>query len=295
MKIERKGLFNGHTGSVYSLLPLSETEFLSGSGDGYIVKWNITNDQEGILMGTVPSGVYKLQYFNDLVIAGSGAGEVFLINIQEPSVIQRNRIHEQHVFDVLAIGNHIYTAGGDGRVCCLNEKFEIENTISLGSFKVRKLLLHPDGKHLIAGCGDGTIKILSSSTLQVTETIDAHQHGFSVNTLCFTPDKKYLLTASRDAHLNVFDVPNHLQQVNSIAAHNYAIYDMAFAADGHNLATVSRDKKVKIWSPELTVLARIDQEHFAAHKNSVNTLAWLNNERLLTAGDDRSIMLWQIN
>ena len=124
----------------------------------------------------------------------------------------------------------------------------------------------------------------------------AHAEGFSVNTVCLSADEGYLYTASRDAHINVFDAKNNFKLLESIPAHNYAIYEMQPSPNKKYIATASRDKTVKIWDAQtMKVLARIDKEKNAGHVNSVNTLLWMSDNVLLSAGDDRSIIAWQIN
>jgi WD40 repeat protein len=70
---------------------------------------------------------------------------------------------------------------------------------------------------------------------------------------------------------------------------------MQYSPNKKYIATASRDKTVKIWDAEnLKVLARIDKEKNEGHVNSVNTLQWMSDEVLLTAGDDRSIIAWKV-
>jgi WD repeat-containing protein 61 len=80
----------------------------------------------------------------------------------------------------------------------------------------------------------------------------------------------------------------------SIPAHNYAIYAISFSPDKKYFATSSRDKTVKIWDAEtFEVLVRLDKEKFQGHLNSVNKVLWMENNILLSCGDDRSILAWE--
>ena len=152
-----------------------------------------------------------------------------------------------------------------------------------------------DENNCFVGCGDGTVVVINISALTIDEKFGAHNDGFSVNTVCLSAKENYLYTAARDARINVFDIKNNFKLLESIPAHNYAIYEMQYSPNKKYIATASRDKTVKIWDAEnLKVLARIDKEKNEGHVNSVNTLQWMSDEVLLTAGDDRSIIAWKV-
>ncbi|MBS1764527.1 MAG: hypothetical protein JSS90_06135 [Bacteroidetes bacterium] len=294
MQIERIGHFTGHKNAVYCIITTGNDSFLSGSGDHYVVKWNVKNDKEGILLSTMPAGVYCFLHSDKMLYAGCGNGEVHTISLENNSDTLKAPVHKHYVFDIVQHQQQIYSAGGDGSVVKMNLKLEVETSVHLGNFKIRSMVMNTKYNQLVAGCGDGSIKLMHSDTLQLQRSIQAHRENFSVNTLCISPDNKYLITGSRDAMLEVFDIADDFRKVESIAAHNYAIYKMAFNPSGKILATASRDRKIKLWSADLKFIARID-DALDGHKYSVNTLCWLSDSVLLTAGDDKSIMAWKIS
>ena len=63
-------------------------------------------------------------------------------------------------------------------------------------------------------------------------------------------------------------------------------------------ASASRDKSIKIWDPRNFKLLKVidaSKKGMNAHINSVNKLLWLSyNNYLVSASDDRSIMVWEI-
>ena len=81
-------------------------------------------------------------------------------------------------------------------------------------------------------------------------------------------------------------VTGHLMTINSLAIH----------PDGDFLATAGRDKTVKIWGTKDLLLHKVvEAVRDRGHVNSVNTLAWLDDSTLITAGDDRRILEWQFS
>lgn len=85
--------------------------------------------------------------------------------------------------------------------------------------------------------------------------------------------------------------------IKSIPAHEWAIYDIAYSPNSKLFATASRDKTIKIWdSKTFELLKVINKEKDRGHLNSVNKLIWSTyNNYLISAGDDRAIIIWEIN
>jgi WD40 repeat protein len=57
------------------------------------------------------------------------------------------------------------------------------------------------------------------------------------------------------------------------------------------------DKSIKVWDAEaLRLLKVIDRSRHAGHGTSVNKVLWSNyRDQLLSASDDRTISVWNIN
>lgn len=299
MQVTKIAHFKGHQGSVYALQKLNEIEFLSGSGDHHLVRWNINKEKEGTLLATLPSGIYSLLLLNETnLIVGTGNGEIHLIDMLSKKQVLVVKLHQQTVFNLSFVEskNYILTSGGDGLLNILNASgLELLKSFHVGNFKVRFSLSNKEETLAYIGCGDGTVVVLDLNTLSVIHKFAAHGEGFSVNTLAFSVDENLLYSASRDARINVFDIKNNYHLLESIPAHNYAIYGMMYSPSKKILATISRDKTAKLWpEEEWKVLARLEKEKLDGHTHSVNTMTWMNDNIFLTAGDDRSIIAWQI-
>ncbi|MBK5286066.1 MAG: WD40 repeat domain-containing protein, partial [Bacteroidia bacterium] len=152
-----------------------------------------------------------------------------------------------------------------------------------------------DESLLAFACGDGTIALYDSKSLKEFQRINAH--ALSANCVMFHPDGKQLLSGGRDAYLRVWDVSENFQMTNEIPAHNYAIYKIAFNSNGNIFATASRDKTIKLWNTnDASIIIRLDKDNFNGHLNSVNNVMWMpENNYLISASDDRSIIVWKVS
>jgi len=299
---EKAFSYTGHTGAIYALEESPQAGvFFSGSGDHLIVSWNVNNRDEGTVVSSLPGIVYSLKYYPDkkLLFAGQSLGNIHLISFESKKEIRSLAYHTDAVFDLLLLEKQglLVSAGGDGLIQFIAlDDFRLIKTIDLGKQKIRCLAEDPSGKNLIAGSQDGKITVVSLDDLSVVQRLQAHQQGFSVNSALFIRQGTLLVTGSRDACLNVFDVKNNFALLQSIPAHYYAIYHLIQLEGTTHFASASRDKSIKIWDSEsLSVLLKIDSA-LAGHINSVNRLLYLpSNGLLLSAGDDRAINEWIIS
>ena len=122
-------------------------------------------------------------------------------------------------------------------------------------------------------------------------------HKLSVFTVQYSPDQRYLISGSRDAHLKIWDTKKDYELQESIVAHMFAIKPFGFLALIANIfVTCSMDKSIKVWDAETFQLLKvIDKARHAGHGTSINKVLWTNfNNLLLSASDDRSISTWDI-
>ncbi|MBL4654881.1 MAG: hypothetical protein JKY33_03550 [Bacteroidia bacterium] len=190
----------------------------------------------------------------------------------------------------------VLAADGSYSVWTVNE-FDLVIHQQLSKFKLRSIDFCEQRNEAAIGCGDGTIRIIDIDSFEEKGMHKGHKEEFSVNTVKYHPNGTFLLSGSRDAHLNIWDMDNGYKLVNQIPAHNYAIYSIVFSPDGKHFATSSMDKTVKIWDAnKMELLLRISPGVQDGHTNSINKLMWTNyNNYLLSTGDDRTIRVWEIS
>ncbi len=290
--------FTGHKDAVYTLAPdLSNDHFLSGAGDGMIVRWSLNGETDGELIARVPNSVYSMILIQEKkqVIVGHNYDGIHVIDIPQKKEIASLKFTDAAIFDIKLYKQDFVVACGDGTISVVNAdpigiKKQIKNSIK----SARALAINRDSNQLAVAYSDMYIRIFDLTSFSVIKEINAHKN--SVFTLCFSPDGKWLLSGGRDARLNTWNVTSDYTLENSIAAHLYAINHICYSPDGKYFATCSMDKTVKIWlAEENTLLKVIDRVRHGGHLTSVNRLLWSGyNNWLISGSDDRTISTWEI-
>lgn len=294
MIIEKKKELSGHIAAVYALCESQGPYIYSGGADKHIVRWNLENPEDAAIIAKIPNSIYAIVEFTEhqLLFIGTSAGQIHVIDLNKKEEIKILKNHNGKVYDLLLHDNRLYSAGEDGCITITNiPELQTVQVLKAASSKIRSMDIK---HHLLAfACGDGYLRQLNLIDLQPLKEIKAHEKA--ANVVKFHPYKNELISGGWDAHLKIWN--EELALLKSIPAHNYAIYSIVFSPDHLYMATGSRDKSVKLWKTESIELPRtIDFEKLKGHQFSVNKLIWHKGVNLLvSAGDDKKIMIWEIN
>ena len=144
----------------------------------------------------------------------------------------------------------------------------------------------PDGRFLVSGSSDKTVKVWSIEDKKEIATFIGHTQ--MVNAVEFAPNGELIASASSDATVRLWSLPRQ-QEVDTIQAHKYGINDVTFSPDGKLLATASRDYTVKLWSVEtLELIAELDRQ-----QNLMQSIEFSPDGKQLATGSDSS-GLWNV-
>ncbi len=280
-------ILTGHRQSVYALAKLNDEQFISAGGDGYIVEWKPFENENGVAQATVPEPVYSLAYINNSILAGSQSG--FLYQIQG-SEVRKIVAHTAGIFRIVAFNGAIITLGGDGKMMVWNSNLELLKTEHVSTKSLRSFVEFPGG--FAVGCSDAFVHLFNSEFKKM-EVLEIHDS--SVFALEYLPQKKWLISAGRDAKFQLYQIFSG-EFGQEIAAHLLHVHDLELSPYNKYLCSASMDKTIKIWDAEnLQLLKVLDHAKYGVHKSSVNALLWLNSNTFISASDDRSIGVWQMD
>jgi len=291
--------YSGHKGAVYALSPaLDAGHFLSGSGDGSVVRWKLGN-ADGLTVAHIGRAIFALHLDRkeQCLIIGDEDGGLHLVDLVRRQELQLERAHVKGIFAIIALpDDRLAVAGGDGALSIWKQdranghRLSLQRKIPLTVDKLRGLALNAEGDLLAVACGDGTVRILETTDLNERFTINSHSEG--ANCVAWHPSKPVLLSGGKDGHLRLWRSDAEFQQLLAIPAHSGSVYAVAFSLDGSQCATASRDKTAKLWDANsFDAIRRLDRAA-GGHGYSVNALLWMGPQTLLTASDDKRIVEW---
>jgi WD40 repeat protein len=298
LNVNQKYIIKGHAGAIYCMDYDYLTETLySGSGDRFIASWNINTGEQNKLAININDIIYSLGILpqHQLLACGTAKGQVHVFDLNSKTEIKHINTGDKPIFitkqNKVADTFFISTANGDLFIYSLPD-FKHLFTLKISDAKPRKFD-EINSEEIIISLGNQNAAIINYRKGTINKIMDTLHDTCNVIRMHHT--LPWFVSGGKDALLNFFS-KNNFELIQSIAAHNYAIYDILYDSKERWLFTASRDKTVKIWdAKERNLLYRLNKENYNGHSNSVNQLLWIEDkDLLLSCSDDRTIIAWEI-
>ncbi|MEO0894774.1 MAG: WD40 repeat domain-containing protein [Bacteroidota bacterium] len=300
VQVSRIRAYEGHTGSVFSLAVDEEEKYMYTSGDdGIVARWNLRGDDAdatGILRSD--RAVYSLTVSSkyQLLFAGSSDGTLYIQDLEKKQLVRTYRKVTGAIYHLLIAGDLLWICQAEGFLTAINMTNGKEEFFGRLSEQNLRIMIPALGEgQFFIGSSDHQIYLFDFPQRTVIQNWSAHEN--SVFSLLIHPDGKYLLSGSRDAHFNVWDLQNEREQIKHIPAHNFTVNYFALSPDGHHFVTASRDKTIKLWDAyDFSLLKVVDKARHQGHTHSVNKVIWLKHDNsLISTGDDRQVLRWKFD
>ena len=116
----------------------------------------------------------------------------------------------------------------------------------------------PDGRKLVSGSHDHTIKLWNIDSGKCLHTL--YEHTGWVLSVCFSPNGKILASGSYDNTIKLWNVDSGIS-INTLQGHDLGINGVYFSPDGTTLASGSYDKSIKLWNVDSGICINTLQGH----------------------------------
>ncbi|NIM14810.1 MAG: hypothetical protein GTO45_22710 [Candidatus Aminicenantes bacterium] len=109
---------------------------------------------------------------------------------------------------------------------------------------VNCVAVSPDGKYIVSGSYDQTLKLWDKSSGKEIRSFKGHEGD--VSSVGFSPDGKHLISGSYDNTLKLGDAATG-KEIRTFKGHTDRIWSVGFAPDGKTVLSVSDDSTIKLW------------------------------------------------
>lgn len=143
-----------------------------------------------------------------------------------------------------------------------------------------------------AGDRKGWIYVYNYDTWEEVKNLKAH--NASITSLAVHPTKTYVLSASHDYDIELWDWKKGRKSAQTFKGHKGSVYQIAFnTKDATIFASVSQDKTIKIWSLD----SPRSNLTLAGHTSKVRCLDYFSRgdkQFLITGSDDKTAKIWDL-
>jgi ribosome assembly protein 4 len=151
-----------------------------------------------------------------------------------------------------------------------------------------QLIVGSDGERLVSGSDDFTLFMWKPSEGKSPVTrMTGHQQ--LVNHILFSPDSRYLASASFDKKIKLWCGKTG-RFLHTLSGHVSSVYQVAWSADSVFIVSASKDSTLKLWSlknPKKAI------ETLAGHADEVYSVDWSpDGTQVVSGSKDRMIKIW---
>eukprot|EP01017_Pseudomicrothorax_dubius_P039056 TRINITY_DN5944_c0_g2_i2.p1 TRINITY_DN5944_c0_g2~~TRINITY_DN5944_c0_g2_i2.p1 ORF type:complete len:304 (+),score=34.88 TRINITY_DN5944_c0_g2_i2:182-1093(+) len=282
---------SGHTKWITSLSwePLHRTgecrQLVSGSKDGSVRIWDTFSGSVLYVMTSHTACVTKVLWGGENEIYTSSEDRT--IKVWDPQGrLLRDLIGHGHWVNTIAVHTDFALRTG-----CYDEKqIEITDKEERKKKALERYLNLKGGtdERLVSGSDDCTL-ILWSPHTKKDPVFRMTGHQQPVNHLCFSPNSKYIISASFDKSLRLWDGFTGAF-IATLRGHVGSVYQVAWAPDSRLVVSASKDTTMKVWDMKTRKL----MFDLPGHSDEVYTVDWSpDGERVASGSKDRLLKIWR--
>jgi WD40 repeat protein len=161
---------------------------------------------------------------------------------------------------------------------------------------VNSAAFSPDGKRIVSGSDDHTVRVWDAQTGQ--QILSFPGHIKRVNTVAFSPNGKRIVSGGDDKEVKVWNAQTG-QELLSFPGHKWDVRAVAFSPDGKRIASGGEGDgfclglftrgEVRVWDAETGQESLL----LLGHKGTVRSVAFSpDGKRIVSGGEDRTVRLW---
>jgi ribosome assembly protein 4 len=149
-----------------------------------------------------------------------------------------------------------------------------------------------NGKHLVSGSGDMTVRVWDVLTATPKSTLRGHSNW--VMAVAFSPDGSRIASGDLNGNVLIWDPVTGKQCGKSLKGHKKHVTSLVWEPMHTDprcirVASASKDGTIKIWD----ILRHTCTISLSGHSNTVKCIKWGGEGLLYSASSDRCIKVWE--
>ncbi|KZP17818.1 WD40 repeat-like protein [Athelia psychrophila] len=155
---------------------------------------------------------------------------------------------------------------------------------------VRAVAYSPDGRHIVSGSDDETIRVWDAETGEaVGEPLRGHTNY--IMAIAYSPDGRHIVSGSVDKTIRIWDAETGESVGKPLRGHTGAIWSIACSPDGRYIVSGSEDQTLRIWDAET---GKAVGEPLSGHTKTIYAVAYsLPDGRYIVSGSsDNTLRIW---
>ncbi|KAH9491908.1 hypothetical protein Btru_029063 [Bulinus truncatus] len=281
-------IVKGHNKPIMAVA-VNGPQFYTASSDGLMISWETATSENDDFKGKghtnqvtdmVQDGEYLVSVAMDDTIRFTRPASLEYSNDSIKLDSQPRAVDSKNGIAVVACLHHLVVFQAPGRkLSTLPVKFE---SLSVS--------IRPGGTEVAVGSKTQLhIFQLSTGTLKEVKT----EESLDVNTVDYSPDGAWLAFGSKN-NIRLIHLDDWKDEIGGWGEqHTAKVTCVKWSPNSHRFVSASIDSHLILWEfGKFTGLKPSVKAHPMSH---VNKLAWLNNNSLVTVGQDSNVKIWNVS
>ncbi len=169
------------------------------------------------------------------------------------------------------------------------EKNEFVRTLKGHKNRVNSVHFSSDGKYIISGSWDETLKLWKIESGEEIRTFKGYDNN--INAVAYSSDGEFIINAdTSDNNFRLSRISNG-KILNVFKEHKTKIVSLAFSPDGNYIISGSEDNNLIFWDRRESKKIK----KYKGHDNLINDIDFNNDGKIFaTASNDKTIRIWDI-
>ncbi|MCJ8279266.1 MAG: NB-ARC domain-containing protein, partial [Rivularia sp. ALOHA_DT_140] len=232
----------------------------SGSEDGTIKIWDIDKNKCLYSLSEHAADIWGISFSPDGQFFASGSYDktIKIWRLDQKICIHTLKGYDDQIGAVIfnPEGSLLATAGESAveiwDVASGKRVYILEEEEHKG--RVKSVAFSPDGKLLVSGSTDKTIKIWDLSNLQLIRNLTGHDA--SVVSVALSPDGEKIVSSACEGTIRIWNVDDG-KCIQELTGHQNWVWSVTFSPDGQFIASASQDESIILWDKTGKNIARM--------------------------------------